>query len=119
MNAAQACEARAADYVRENGFGLIVRSVRNGDARGAAFGDDAVEKSVAQLARHVFEVAALAGGFGSNVFARCDEFESVRLGEVCDEFGVTIGFRAAQRVIEVRYHERDSEIITQTQEEAQ
>ncbi len=119
VNAAEAGEARAANDVRENCFGLIVGGVGHGDVRCATFGDDTVEKRVAQLARRVFEIAALPTGFSADIFASEDELESVRLREFRDEFGVRIGFRRTQRMIEVDDGERDSEIVAQARQQAQ
>jgi hypothetical protein len=117
MDAAEAGESSAAEDVSENGFGLVVGSVGDGDFVELAFGDEALKEGVAGAAGGVFEVGALAFGFGGDVFADDEELQGVLGGEIGDEFFVGVGSAPAQFVIEVDDGENEAKFFAQFEEE--
>jgi hypothetical protein len=117
MNATEAGEAGAAENMGEDGFGLIVGGVRDGDFVELVFGGEAFEERVAGAAGGVFEIGTLAFGFGGDVFAGNEEGERVAFSEVCDETFVRVRGTAAKLVIEMDGGEDDAELFTELEEQ--
>jgi hypothetical protein len=111
MNASEPGEARSAENVSKDGFGLIVGGVGHGDFVKLAIGDESFEKGVARAAGGVFEVGALAFGFRCDIFTRNEEGQVVAGGEFGDELFIGVGSFAAQLVIEVHHRKDDAELF--------
>jgi hypothetical protein len=67
VNAAEASEAGATQEVSEDGFGLVVGGVRDGDSVDLAFGNEALKEGIASTPRGVFEIGPFAHGLGGDV----------------------------------------------------
>jgi len=105
--------------MRENCFGLVLRSVSYGDASRFSAGTNTLEKGVAKASRGVFEIPTLKRGSCGYVLAGDYEFKIELAGQVFDELGVRYGVFATQRVIEMDNEERDAKVLANILEDAQ
>jgi hypothetical protein len=93
----------------ENSLRLVVRGMRHGDARGSSFGHEARKECVPELASGFLDIPFLPGGGCRHVFARQNEFEPSRAGEILDETGVAMGFRTPKSVVKMRHKQCHAE----------
>jgi hypothetical protein len=97
MNAGESSEARAPQQAEENGLGLIVTSVAQGDAVGGAVANQAREKLAASPAGGLFQVIV----HGADLSLGAIERQAYARGNGRDEGFVLVRRRPAQLVIEV------------------
>jgi hypothetical protein len=116
INSRQAFEASPAEQVGQQGFRLIVGSVSDSDARGAAFFDDALKKAISQAPRCVLKIPAVFLSRLCYVLARDFKFEAAPAGQTCYEFCVGFRFRTAKLVVEVDDEESEAQIAAKTLE---
>jgi hypothetical protein len=113
VNSGEPGETGAAKNVREDGFGLVIGGVGNGNFVEMGFGGEAFKEGVAGAAGGVFEVGVLARGLGGDVFVRQEKWEMVAGGEGCDESLVGVRGSATQFVIEVGDRKDDAELLAE------
>ena len=75
MDSRKTGRTRSAKNVRQNRLGLIVRRMRDDDARGAAFLNHAVEECVPEAAASVLQIPFVGCCRSRNVFAAADIFK--------------------------------------------
>ena len=85
----------AAEQPGQHRFGLIVRGVSYGYARGQALFDDAIKECVAQASGGVFEIQMLPFGRGRNILPLADTFEAELARQV--GYKLRVCFRVAPR----------------------
>src|SRR6516162_1864245 len=101
VNSGEPGETGAAKNVREDGFGLVIGSVGNGNFVEMSVAGEAFKERVAGAPRGVFEVGVLAPGLGGHVLVRKEKWKIVAGSEGSDESLVGVGGSATQFVIEV------------------
>jgi hypothetical protein len=113
VNAGETGESGSSKKVSQDGFGLIVGGVSDGDRREVFFLGQLREKLVARPTGGVFQIGFLAFGFGGDVIAADMELQAVASGKFGDEVFVGVGGFAAKLVIEVEDSEDDSQFFAQ------
>jgi hypothetical protein len=119
MNAGEAGESGAAEDVGENGLGLIIGGMSDGDVHGVAIGDELTEEGVAGSAGSVFEIGFVALRLDSNVRVGDAEGQFVFGGELGHEVFVCVGGTAAELMVEVCDAEDDAELCAKFEEQVQ
>jgi hypothetical protein len=109
VNSGEPGETGAAKNVGENGFGLVIGSVGNGNFVEVSVAGEAFKEGVAGAAGGVFEVGVLEPGLGGHVFVRKEKWKIVAGGEGSDESFISFGGSATQFVIEVGDEKDDAE----------
>jgi hypothetical protein len=99
--------------VGKNRLGLIVCRVRDHDARGPAFSDEALEECVSEAPCGVLEIPFVRGCRRRDIFESDDAFQAASLRQLGDELSVGVRFRAAKIVIEMNDEHSDSEPVAQ------
>src|ERR1700734_770498 len=99
--------------MHEDGFGLIVRGMSNGDACGFSFFNQATKEIVSKAPSGVFHIPLVALGNSGHILAIEEQFDIVRAAKLGDELGVSGGLDPSQRVVEMRRKKRDPERIAQ------
>lgn len=103
INSREAGRTRPAQQMSENRFGLVVRRVRDRDARCPPLVNDALEKCVAETPGCVLEIPFVARGRRRNIRAFEDEFGAALTRQLRDKLPVGFRFGAAQAVVEMNY----------------
>ena len=101
MDASESGESGAAKDVGEDGFGLVVSGVSDGNSGAMAGINQRLEEIIASTTASVFEVGAFHFGFTSYMSGSRVKFQSMFGGEIGDEFFVGVRGAAAEFVIEV------------------
>jgi len=117
MNSRQACQASPAEHVGKHGFRLIVCGVRDSDARGAAFFDDALKKGISQAPSCVLKIPAAFLSRLRHILPGKYKFEAALSGQTCYEFCVDFRFRTAKLMVEVDDEESDAQIVAKVLED--
>ena len=105
--------------MRQKSFRLVIGRVRDGHGRrspGRAF---AFEERIAQASRGVFQIPTVALGFAGDIRALADELKPGIAGELRNESRVGIGFRSAQRVIEMQNEKCNAKLAAQVFQQPQ
>jgi hypothetical protein len=105
--------------VRENRFGLIVRSMRHDDSSGPPPGDEALEKCVPQTPCSIFEIPFVPGGCRRDVFAFQKALKPPRARLFRDELRVSVGFGATKAMVKMNDQQRDTKLVAQVCEQSQ
>ena len=105
--------------MREHGFGLVVGRMGHGDARRAALGGEALEKSVAKAPRRILEIPAVACGSGRDILSCDDEFKLARMRQLRDESRLRVRLRAPERMIEMHHEQSDTQRLAKAFQQAQ
>src|ERR1700716_4206204 len=119
MNAAKACKSAAAQNVRQDSFGLIVRSVRNSNFVQVMFARALREKRVTQTSRGGLQVGFIT--LGDSFYGGCRGIKRqlmlARQGG--NEFFVGVRRPAAKFMIEMQDAKRNPEIFFEPDKEQQ
>jgi hypothetical protein len=116
VNAGEPGKAGAPKNVGENGFGLVVGSVGDGDVVEMSAPGEAFEEGVAAAAGGVFKIGVLALGLPPDVFVRDEKRKIMAGGQRGHKFFVGVGGAAAQFVIEVGDGKDDAERLAEFEE---
>jgi len=113
IDSRQARQTGAAQQMRQNRFGLIVRGVSDSDTVKAAGLGHGRKKLVTQAARGILEIPAAASRFARDVGATGFQFKLELRGQSFHEALVFVRFCSAQLMVEMQNDERDSELSAQ------
>ena len=119
MNAAKPGEPGSAKKVGEHRFGLIVRSMGDGDAGAGSCIGERAEVVVAGAARRVFEIGSFFLGLLGDVRGRGMKFQFVLGGKAGDKLFVGVGSPSPQFVVEVHDAQNDPKLAAQLQQQEQ
>ena len=101
IDSRQARQAGAAQQMRQDSFGLVVRRVGHGDAIQAACFGHGSEKLIAQSPRGVFHVPAVKARFAGHIGAAGFKFQMEFLRQRFHEAFVFVCFRSPQLMVEM------------------
>jgi hypothetical protein len=116
VNAGKPGKAGAPQNVGEDGFGLVVGRVGDGNVVEMSGAGEAFEEGVASAAGSVFKIGALAPGLPFDVFVRDEKRKIMAGGKRGHKFFVGLGGAAAQFVIEVGDGKDDAERFAEFEE---
>ena len=112
IDAGQAGQSGSADDVSENSLRLVVCGVGNRNACRFLTGQDALEKSVAQMPRGLFNVACVQRRCCSHVFACAHKFQPACPRQFLDEVSIMIRVCASEHMVEMNHEQRNSEFVS-------
>jgi hypothetical protein len=110
MNAGEPFGPGAAQKLAEDGFGLVIESVRRRDRIDPTSGHEFAKPGVAKPAAGFFDGFVMLGGLIDRVNGMGVELDAERLRQIGGKLLIEIGFLAAQTVMEVGDVQDDAEI---------
>ena len=119
IDSPQAPRPRASQQPHQHGFRLIVGGVRGGHAVQPALVNQGEEETVAQIARHGFQIAAALPRHPPHIRLAPQIFNLEGCGKPAHQSFVTVGLRPAQAMIKVYRRERQPRFARERVHEVQ